>query len=143
MDTLTPPDYLVCGENIMIQLKTKILFFAGVLIALSISIAAAPTYDLTGKYSVEGTNPGNGSKYSGTVEITKSGDTYKILWEVGTLYAGTGIITGNTLSVAYVDEKVEYVGVVAYTILKNGKVLKGIWAPFGNKETGTETLTRE
>jgi hypothetical protein len=51
-------------------------FFA---LALPISAFADPagTYDLTGL------NPDNGETYKGTVTVTRTGDTYSVVWKIG------------------------------------------------------------
>ena len=46
--------------------------------------------DPVGHYSVAGANPGGGGKYSGDVTVDKTGDTYKVVWQVGDdTYIGT------------------------------------------------------
>ena len=55
--------------------------------ALLWSTAAAFAADPVGSYSVEGTNPGSGSRYSGTVTVEKTGQTYRVIWVV----AGTAL----------------------------------------------------
>jgi hypothetical protein len=50
--------------------------------------ATAAFADPVGKYDVEGTNPGSDKTYSGTVSVERTGQTYKIVWDIGgTRYA--------------------------------------------------------
>lgn len=47
-------------------------------------------------------NPGGGGNYSDTVSIEKTGQTYRVIWIVGsTRYVGTGIGDKNFLAVSY------------------------------------------
>ena len=63
-----------------------------VVAALLWGVAAAFADDPVGRYSVEGTNPGGGSDYRGTVSVEKTADTYRVIWIVGgKRYIGTGI----------------------------------------------------
>ncbi len=103
----------------------------------------AEEIDVAGAYACRGSNPGGGT-YSGKVLITKTGQTYKIQWTIGSAQAhvGIGIREGNVLSVCFVAA--EGVGVVAYKIQKdeNGPRLTGRWAGLGGQKTQSETLTR-
>jgi hypothetical protein len=75
-------------------------------------IAAAATFiflttaafaaDPVGRYKVEGTNPGGGSAYQGVVEVEKTGDTYRVTWDIaGSTFVGTGIGNQQGLAVSY------------------------------------------
>ena len=84
------------GEPIMRHL------FAVTAAALLWSAATAFAADPVGRYSVEGTNPGGGSKYAGTVCGRKTGETYRVIWVVGgTRYVGTGIGDKDFIAVSY------------------------------------------
>jgi len=55
-------------------------------------IATSALADPIGKYSIRGTNPGDGKPYSGEVTVTRTGDTYRVVWLIGSdTYTGTGI----------------------------------------------------
>ena len=70
--------------------------------ALVISTLAAFAGEPEGRYSVVGSNPGNGSRYSGTVMVEKTGQTYKVTWNIGgEIYVGTGIGSSEGLAVSY------------------------------------------
>jgi len=47
--------------------------------ALLLSAATAFAADPVGSYSVAGSNPGGGDKYSGTVTVEKTGQTYRVI----------------------------------------------------------------
>ena len=75
-----------------------------------------------GKYTVQGTNP-NGSTYSGTLTLTRTGDTHHLRWRIGAqAYQGSGLLKGRVLTV---DWGARYP--VIYRVMDNG-VLKGSWA---------------
>lgn len=84
-----------------------------------------------GNYRVQGKNP-NGSSYSGTVMISKSDDTYFLVWKISnSTYSGSGKLAGRVLTVDWGDSSP-----VIY-ILKNDGQLVGTWS----RGTATETLT--
>jgi hypothetical protein len=117
-------------------------------LALTLLLAfclAAPAYaaDIEGTYKASGTNPGGKGQYKGNVIISKSGETYKVVWSVGTAYIGTGIVVGDVLSVAYTDEGKKWFGIVAYKIKSGGKVLEGLWSGHNGRKLGKETLTKK
>jgi hypothetical protein len=58
--------------------------------------------DAVGKYSIRGTNPGDGKPYSGEVTVTKTGETFRVVWLIGSdPYTGTGIGSDDFLAVSY------------------------------------------
>jgi hypothetical protein len=113
-----------------------------VLLAICLSAPALAT-DIQGTYAAVGSNPGGKGQYKGNVIITKTGQTYKVVWSVGTAYIGTGIVVGDVLSVAYTDENKKWFGIVAYKIMSGGKKLEGIWSGHNGKTLGKETLTKK
>jgi hypothetical protein len=106
-------------------------------------IAPAYAADIEGTYKAAGSNPGGKGQYKGNVIISKSGETYKVVWSVGTAYIGTGIVVGDVLSVAYTDEGKKWFGIVAYKIKSGGKVLEGLWSGHNGRKLGKETLTKK
>lgn len=82
------------------------------------------------EYHVAGTNA-DGSKYSGTAEISKINDLYCIKWELAKCYQGTGRLQGSTLTV---DWGGQYP--IIYTVQAD-RILKGTWA----NSTASEVLT--
>ncbi len=107
-----------------------------------------------GRYTVEGTNPGNGSSYRGTVTVERNGQTYSVLWIVGgTEFVGTGIGAANVKGTATMGPAsdqddaiaISYVtdgsfGLTFYVEQDNGQ-WQGIWTYGGSSEIGTEIWT--
>ena len=94
--------------------------------------------DPTGKYDVAGTNP-SGSKYSGTVSVQKTGDTYKVIWNIGgTQYNGTAIGNDEFLAVSYTSGSNTGLALLS----DQGDEWKGIWTYAGGTKIGTETWTK-
>jgi hypothetical protein len=89
------------------------------------SAATAFPADPVGSYSVEGTNPGSGSKYTGTVAVEKTGGAYRVVWVVGGVrYIGTGTekfiavsyrADGDTGLVLYGEDGGNWIGVRTYS----------------------------
>ena len=100
------------------------------------------TGDITGTYEGGGTNPGGAGGYECTVEITKAGEGYTVVWffdgQPG--YEGSGILKDNTLVIGFANA--QGYGVVAYTVNPDGS-LDGTWAGMGDTKTGTETLKKK
>jgi hypothetical protein len=108
--------------------------------ALLWSAAAAFAADPTGSYSVEGTNPGAGSKYRGTVTVEKTGQTYRVVWDVGgTRYVGTGIGNKDFMAVSYISGR--DTGLALYGA--NGGNWSGVWTYANGRQIGTEVWQRE
>jgi hypothetical protein len=113
-----------------------------ILLAICLSVPALAA-DIEGTYAAAGSNPGGKGQYKGNVIISKTGETYKVVWSVGAAYVGTGIVVGDVLSVAYADENKQWFGIVAYRIKSGGKVLEGLWSGHNGRNLGTETLTKK
>lgn len=98
--------------------------------------------DLDGTYDARGVNALDGTSYSGTVTITRTGDVYEVTWDVGgSSYLGTGVRVDDVLSVGYTDQERSWFGVVGYRIGKGGRLV-GTWCTLLGKTVGTETLVR-
>ncbi|NQU78595.1 fibronectin-binding protein [Candidatus Woesearchaeota archaeon] len=94
------------------------------------SVSDVEKDDLEGDYFVKGTNQ-IGLSYTGTLEITKKDNSYKVAWDLGEeKYTGIGILEGNVFTVDWGQEHP-----VIYNIQENG-TLEGTWA----NGVGTETL---
>ena len=67
----------------------RALAAAAVLVAFSASAwAASPS----GTFQVTGTNPGGTGSYTGMVAVTPTGDTFRVVWRVGSAtVTGTGL----------------------------------------------------
>lgn len=108
--------------------------------ALLLSAAAAFAADPVGSYSIQGTNPDGTGKYSGTVSVAKTGETYRVVWVVGsTRYVGTGIGNKDFIAVSYKSGNDS--GLALYGA--NGGNWAGVWAYSGAREIGTEIWKRE
>jgi hypothetical protein len=123
-------------------------------------LIAAPTLalaDPTGTYNVVGRNADNGGTYKGTVEVSRTGATYKVVWTIaGKQSAGTGlgshfergdtIVTGPAsdkdtgLSVGYVNK--DSFGIATYYLQRDGS-WQGVWTYGGSEHTTSETWTRQ
>ncbi len=111
-------------------------------LALLLVVAAANpalAQSVAGRYRVNGTNP-NGSTYGGTAEITPQGQTCRIVWQVGSVWDGICMQSGNTFAAAYRSDKA--VGLVIYRLQPDGS-LSGDWTLAGASGRGTESLTPE
>ena len=96
-----------------------------VLAALALCYTPVLAASLSGSYSVTGTNP-DGTRYSTTLEVSRSGETYRFVWGGDTV--GVGAVVERQVVVAY---GAAACGVVAYTVGKNGD-LDGVWASRGS-----------
>jgi hypothetical protein len=115
-------------------------FFIVSAAALLLSCATAFAADPVGHYSVAGSNPGGGGQYSGTVSIEKTGDTYRVIWIVGsTRYIGTGIGNKDFLAVSY--KSGTDTGLALYGA--DGGNWKGVWTYAGGRQIGSEVWKRE
>jgi hypothetical protein len=134
-------------------MRVSAMILAGALIGLPTLALADPT----GTYSVTGHNAGGGGTYEGTVEVTRTGGTYKVVWTIaGKNTIGTGlgshfengnsIITGPAtdndaaLSVGYVSK--DSFGIAQYYLQADGS-WSGVWTYGGSKDVATETWTKQ
>ncbi len=100
--------------------------------------AANTDTGLAGGFSIaSASNPGGGT-YSGDVDVTKTGQGYKLTWRLksGESYGGVGLEKGDVLGVGW--GKANF-GVVVYTI--DGGKLDGEWLTDTDPGVGTETLS--
>jgi hypothetical protein len=103
-----------------------------------VACAATPALaqKVGGAYAVEGTNP-DGSKYSGTAQITPSGSTCHIVWNTGSTSKGICMLANKAFAAYYRLGKSD--GLVVYEVQPDG-VLKGYWTITDQDGAGTETL---
>jgi hypothetical protein len=112
--------------------------FGIAIFALLLSIGVA-LGDPEGTYDMTGVNPGNGSKYSGTVVVQRTGDTFQVTWTVNRQQIlGIGIGKSDYLAVSYRSGNI--IGLAVYSQSEDGWI--GIWAPVGSRELGSETWKR-
>ena len=108
--------------------------------ALVFSSIAAFAAEPIGSYQVEGSNPGGGSKYTGTVTVERTGETYRVVWVVGeTRYVGTGIGDKNFIAVSY--RSGGDTGLALYG--EDGGNWVGLWTYAGGRELGAERWLRQ
>jgi hypothetical protein len=105
--------------------------------AAVVLIATSAFADPIGKYSIRGTNPGDGKPYSGEVTVTRTGDTYRVVWLIGSdTYTGTG--SNDFLAVSY--RSGNETGLALYGRKSDGK-WHGIWTYAGGRQIGTDVWT--
>ena len=112
-------------------------FIAGCVAVVLAGTAALA--DPVGRYDVQGTNP-SGTTYSGTVTVQKTGDTFKVVWNIGgTQYTGTAIGNDDFLAVSYVSG-----GSTGLALFgEEGDEWKGIWTYAGGTKVGAEVWTKK
>jgi hypothetical protein len=104
-------------------------------------MADAPAFagDPVGTYSVIGSNPGGRGRYSGTVTVERTGDTFRVTWDIGNqTYVGTGIGSEKGIAVSY--RSGGETGLAIYGA--NGNNWEGVWTYTGGREVGGEAWTR-
>lgn len=129
----------------------KILLLAAGFVFAAATAFAAPT----GTFDVIGTNPDNNGEYRGVVTVTRTGQTYRVVWDVqGARFVGTGlgavirnnqIIVGPAqkgdvaISVAYVSDS--SFGIALYFEQEDGS-WEGVWTYGGSERVATENWYR-
>jgi len=105
--------------------------------ALAFVLSATAAFaDPVGHYSVTGTNPGGKSTYSGEVVVERTGDTYRVVWDIGNArFVGTGIGNKDFIAVSYSSGN--QTGLALYSDDGNG-AWAGVWTYAGGKQIGTE-----
>lgn len=105
---------------------------------LSTGVAwAADRADPSGHDTVVGTNLGGEGKYTGDVTITKTGDTYHVVWHIGSdTNTGTGIAVQDVMSIVFKSGK-DY-GTAFYHHNPDGYWI-GYWTFDGSSKVGIET----
>lgn len=112
----------------------SIAFILASLLTTTVALA-----DPSGSYSVEGKSP-DGSAYKGAVVISKTGDTYKVVWTIGgDKYTGTAVGDDSFLAVTY--KAGGDAGLAVYG--REGTGWKGVWTMLGGTKLGAERLTRK
>lgn len=102
-------------------------------------VTAAFAADPVGTYKVQGTNP-NGGSYTGTVTVTKTGQTYQVVWEIGdTQFEGTAIGNKDFMAVTY--HSGDNTGLALYG--EDGGNWRGLWTYAGGTKIASENWKRE
>lgn len=102
--------------------------------------ASAFAGDPVGRYSVSGANPGGGGEYAGTATVEKTGETYRVIWKVGSqTYLGTGVGDSKFLAVTY--KSGSDTGLALYGV--DGDNWQGIWTYMKGTKLGAEVWKRQ
>jgi hypothetical protein len=92
-------------------------------------------------FAVEGTNPNEGSAYTGSLKLARKGDSYDVVWKIGKdTYYGVGIRQGDVFVVGWGVAR-DNIGVVAYKF--DMEHATGRWALPGGATLGIENLKRQ
>jgi hypothetical protein len=112
------------------------------LLVMALALASTAADDIAGEYTGFGIQPYSGVRYACKVDITQTGDVYRIRWTFDDDYAyeGVGIVKDGRLCVGY-GAHIGY-GVALYEIGPDG-VLDGALGLPGFKEIGTEKLHKD
>ena len=102
----------------------------------TMAIAADPE----GRYRVVGNNPGGGPQYSGTVVVERTGETFRVTWDIGNrTFVGTGIGSERGLAVTY--RSGTQTGLAIYG--PQGDGWQGVWTFTDGRAIGGENWTRQ
>jgi hypothetical protein len=109
---------------------------AALLLTATLGSAGPPD----GRYRVTGNNPGGGSAYSGTVTVERTGETFRVIWQIGSqTFQGTGIGGDKGLAVSYRSS--DFNGLAIYGA--DGDGWDGVWTVTDGRTLGTEKWLRE
>ena len=99
--------------------------------------------DISGEYTITGTNEGGGGNYDGELKVTKRDEVYQFSWSSGgRTYDGVGVRTDNNVAVAFTEgSDGKGCGVVLYKIAAEGS-LEGKAGYWGVNESELEKATR-
>jgi hypothetical protein len=104
-----------------------------------------------GIYHVKGLNPDSGDEYTGTVQVARKDETYRIVWKIagaetvgvgiglkivdGQMVAGPASDTDTGIAISYAADKTP--GNATYTEFSDG-TWHGVWAYKGYRKVSTE-----
>ncbi len=121
------------------MLRKLVLTAVMVLAGLAAALPSAFAGDPVGSYNVAGSNPGGKGRYQGTVTVERTGDTFRVTWDIGSqTFVGTGIGSEKGLAVSY--RSGNQTGLAIYSA--KGDDWEGVWTMMGGKEIGGEAWTR-
>jgi hypothetical protein len=113
--------------------------FGAMIAVLVMSTTLAWAGDPVGRYSVSGSNPGGKGQYSGTVVVERTGETFRVTWDIGRqTFVGTGI--GNDKGLAVTYRSGNQTGLAIYG--GKGDNWEGVWTYTGGHDVGGEVWTR-
>ncbi|MBL4758528.1 MAG: hypothetical protein JKY32_13115 [Rhizobiales bacterium] len=123
------------------------------MVAVSFLFAATGVFaSPVGTYDVVGTHPDDDGEYTGVVTVTRTGETYQVIWDVqGTRFIGTGlgaVIRNNQFLIGAANKNdiaisVGYTsgnsfGMAMYFLKEDGR-WEGVWTSGGSRNVATET----
>ena len=115
------------------------IFITALIVGGVTALSSAWAGDPAGSYSLVGSNPGGKGRYAGTVTVERTGDTFRITWDIGNqTFVGTGI--GGEKGFAMSFRSGNQTGVAIYGV--KGNDWEGVWTFTGAKEVGGESWTR-
>jgi hypothetical protein len=118
------------------MLKTLV----AVVVVLVMSGGLAFAGDPAGRYSVIGSNPGNKGGYAGTVTVERTGETFRVTWDIGSqTFVGTGIGSNKGFAVSY--RSGNQTGLAIYAAKDDN--WEGVWTYTGGRDIGGEVWTRQ
>lgn len=118
----------------------RCMLTAGAVLAAAVLPAAA----IEGEYRVVGQDlPPAGARYTGVVEVQRTGDTYQVAWIIGEqVFVGTGLRVADSFGVVYETGAGGGTGSAVYEVRPDGRLI-GVWTMLGGDTVGTETWTPE
>ena len=96
--------------------------------------SGAALSDPVGHYMVRGTNP-NGSSYTGEVLVTRTGQTFRVVWRIGRQSLSGRGLRPTKPSRSY--QAGGRAGIALYGRKFSGR-WEGVWTVAGSRETGTD-----
>jgi hypothetical protein len=113
---------------------------AALIVAVMLGSTLAFAGDPVGRYNVVGSNPGDKGRYSGTVTVERTGETFRVTWDIGSqTFIGTGIGSEKGLAVSY--RSGNQTGLAIYGA--KGDDWEGVWTFTGGRDVGGEAWTRQ
>jgi hypothetical protein len=110
------------------------------LIAIVLGTTLASAGPPEGRYRVTGNNPGSGSAYAGTVTVERTGETFRVVWQIASqTFQGTGIGSDKGLAVPYRSS--DFNGLASYGA--DGDGWDGAWTVTDDRALSTEKWLRE
>jgi hypothetical protein len=122
--------------------RNNIWSVAWAVVAITPFGLSTTAHAIEGIYRVEGHAPRSSDVYKGEAQIKKTGDTYTVVWRIGSSgHIGTGILMDNVLSVFFQPlDRGAAAGVACFRIIDD-KIAQGTWTMLGGKEVGEENWT--
>jgi hypothetical protein len=126
----------------MLLSRTWLLLAAFAVVLSMLPRDARADDPIAGMYDVQGTGVGGGH-YEGVARIVANGETYEILWKIGSDgYRGLGVATANGLAFAFSGAGFTGTNVVLYERAGPG-VWCGVWTANQPGHVGREALIRQ